>query len=70
MKGFAIYALDGDKLKPRTDYTVRKGGNGFGINENEVCYTLSCVDRHMVGICALSKLERGGALVKEGLFCD
>ena len=24
-------ALDGDKLKPRTDQ--RKGGNGFGINE-------------------------------------
>ena len=54
MKGFVIYALDGDKLKPRTDYTVRKGGNGFGINENEVCYTLSTVDRHMVGICAVS----------------
>ena len=37
MKGYVLIALDLDKLKPRLndDYTVRKGGNGFGINEKE-----------------------------------
>lgn len=39
-------ALDGDKLKPRTDQ--RKGGNGFGINEDGAGYTLTGVDRHGV----------------------
>jgi hypothetical protein len=39
-------ALDGDKLKPRTDQ--RKGGNGFGINEENVGYTLTVPDRHGV----------------------
>ena len=37
-------ALDGDKLKPREDQ--RKGGNGFGINEEGAGYTLTGVDRH------------------------
>ena len=39
-------ALDGDKLKPREDQ--RKGGNGFGINEDGAGYTLTAVDRHGV----------------------
>ena len=39
-------ALDGDKLKPREDQ--RKGGNGFGINEDGAGYTLTGVDRHGV----------------------
>jgi hypothetical protein len=39
-------ALDGDKLKPREDQ--RKGGNGFGINEEGAGYTLTGVDRHGV----------------------
>ena len=39
-------ALDGDKLKPREDQ--RKGGNGFGINEEGAGYTLTGVDRHDV----------------------
>lgn len=39
-------ALDGDKLKPRTDQ--RKGGNGFGVNEDGAGYTLTAVDRHGV----------------------
>jgi hypothetical protein len=34
-------ALDGDKLKPREDQ--RKGGNGFGINEEGADYTLTGV---------------------------
>jgi hypothetical protein len=43
-------ALDGDKLKPREDQ--RKGGNGFGINEEGAGYTLTAVDRHGVAYCA------------------
>lgn len=39
-------ALDGDKLKPRKDQ--RKGGNGFGVNEDGAGYTLTGVDRHGV----------------------
>lgn len=39
-------ALDGDKLKPREDQ--RKGGNGFGVNEEGAGYTLTAVDRHGV----------------------
>jgi site-specific DNA-cytosine methylase len=44
-------ALDGDKLKPRTDQ--RKGGNGFGINEDGAGYTLTGVDRHGVAYKAV-----------------
>lgn len=46
---FAVHdaiALDGDKLKPREDQ--RKGGNGFGVNEDGAGYTLTGVDRHGV----------------------
>lgn len=46
---FAVHdaiALDGDKLKPREDQ--RKGGNGFGVNEEGAGYTLTGVDRHGV----------------------
>lgn len=43
-------ALDGDKLKPRADQ--RKGGNGFGINEDGAGYTLTGVDRHGVAYAA------------------
>lgn len=44
--GEPCIALDGDKLKPRVDQ--RKGGNGFGINEEGAGYTLTGVDRHGV----------------------
>ena len=46
---FAVHdaiALEGDKLKPREDQ--RKGGNGFGVNEDGAGYTLTGVDRHGV----------------------
>lgn len=43
-----LWCGDGDKLKPRSNYNGRKGGNGFGISEDEVCYTETVVDRHMV----------------------
>ena len=45
-RGQNCIALDGDKLKPREDQ--RKGGNGFGINEDGAGYTLTGVDRHGV----------------------
>lgn len=48
--GEGVIALDGDKLKPREDQ--RKGGNGFGVNENGAGYTLTAVDRHGVAYCA------------------
>lgn len=44
--GEGVIALDGDKLKPRVDQ--RKGGNGFGVNEDGAGYTLTGVDRHGV----------------------
>lgn len=44
-----VVALDGDKLKPRADQ--RKGGNGFGVNEEGDGYTLTGVDRHGVAYC-------------------
>lgn len=43
-----LWCGDGDKLKPRSDYHGRKGGNGFGLSEDGSCYTLTVVDRHMV----------------------
>ena len=56
MKGALLVALDLDKLKPRKndDYTVRKGGNGFGINLNEVAYTVDTTIVHGIAICALA----------------
>lgn len=45
-QGESCIALDGDRLKPRVDQ--RKGGNGFGINEDGAGYTLTGVDRHGV----------------------
>ena len=49
-QGEPCIALDGDKLKPRTDQ--RKGGNGFGVNEDGAGYTLTAVDRHGVAYAA------------------
>ena len=50
-----LIAIDGDKLKPRLDQ--RKGGNGFGINEENVGYTLTVVDRHGVAVKVTPKDE-------------
>ena len=57
-------ALDGDKLKPREDQ--RKGGNGFGVNEDGAGYTLTGVDRHGVAYendhlneCEVARLLNG-----------
>jgi hypothetical protein len=53
-QGEPCIALDGDKLKPRTDQ--RKGGNGFGVNEDGAGYTLTAVDRH--GVAYGTKAKR------------
>lgn len=45
-----VIALDGDKLKFRYTTKDRAGGNGFGINEEGVGYTLNTIDQHMVAV--------------------
>ena len=50
MKIKKIWVLDGDKMKFRYHYGERVGGNGFGLSETDVSFTLNTVDRHMVGI--------------------
>ena len=50
-------ALDGDKLKPRTD--PRAGGNGFGVGEDGAGYTLTATDRHGVAY-GYEHYEAGG----------
>ncbi|MBQ4198656.1 MAG: DNA cytosine methyltransferase [Kiritimatiellae bacterium] len=58
-------ALDGDKLKPREDQ--RKGGNGFGINEEGAGYTLTGVDRHGVAYGIDQQGGKGGANTTESV---
>ena len=48
-----LYALDGDKWKERPEYRKRQGGNGFGLSEEGVMYTMTSVDRHIVALCAV-----------------
>ena len=45
-----VYALDADKMKFRHNWKTRKGGNGFGLSDEGVMYTLNTIDLHMVGI--------------------
>ena len=46
-----VIALDGDKWKVRPDGNyARKGGNGLGVSEAEVMYTLTTADRHVVAV--------------------
>ena len=45
-----IYALDGDKFKFRYNWAPRVGGNGYGLSEENVSYTLNTIDQHMVAI--------------------
>lgn len=54
-----VIALDGDKWKNFADIgKVRKGGCGFGIDEREVMYTLSCSMRHIAAIIPASTFNR------------
>lgn len=50
-----VFALDGDKWKPRRDFVqYAKSPHflhcGIGINEADVSYTLTTSDRHIVAI--------------------
>lgn len=45
-----VYALDGDKMKFRYTTKERSGGNGFGLSDEGVGYTLNTIDQHMVAI--------------------
>lgn len=55
----ALYALDGDKMKFRYNWKTRKGGNGFGLSEENVAYTLNTIDQHMVGIVYEERKDKG-----------
>ena len=46
-----VFALDGDKwkIRPMDNYELA-GGNGFGIGDGEVMYTLNTVDMHIVAV--------------------
>lgn len=58
-------ALDGDKWKNFADIgKVRKGGCGFGIDEREVMYTLSCSMRHIAAIIPASTFNRQNPTTK------
>ena len=50
-----VWALDGDKMKFRYNWKTRKGGNGFGLSDEGVMYTLNTIDQHMVGIVYAGK---------------
>ena len=45
-----VFAIDADKMKFRYNWKTRKGGNGFGLSNEGVMYTLNTIDQHMVGI--------------------
>lgn len=45
-----VWVLDGDKFKFRYNYSNRQGGNGFGLSDKDVSFTLNTIDRHMVAI--------------------
>ena len=45
-----VLVLDGDKMKFRYSTKERVGGNGFGLSNEEVMYTLNTIDQHMVAI--------------------
>ena len=60
-----VIALDGDKWKNFADIgKVRKGGCGFGIDEREVMYTLSCSMRHIAAIIPASTFNRQNPTTK------
>lgn len=54
-----ILVLDGDKFKFRYNWTPRVGGNGYGLSEENVSYTLNTIDQHMVAIVYGCKKRQG-----------
>jgi hypothetical protein len=64
-----VWAIDGDKFKFRYCWSTRKGGNGFGLSDEGVSYTLNTIDRHMVGIVKRVKsgtMGGGGIGLRKG----
>ena len=53
-----VYVLDGDKMKFRYTTLERKGGSGFGLSYDNVCFTLNTTDQHMVGIVYVKSRKR------------
>ena len=54
-----IYALDGDKWKYRpSDNYEHAGGNGFGVGDKQVMYTLDTTMVHAVAICPAAPSDR------------
>lgn len=54
-----VYALDADKWKYRpSDNYERVGGNGFGVGDKQVMYTLDTTMVHYVAICPAAPSER------------
>ena len=56
-----VFSLDADKFKFRYDWRPRVGGNGFGLSDKNVSFTLNTIDQHMVGIiyaCEKKKCEQ------------
>ena len=45
-----VFSLDADKFKFRYDWRPRVGGNGFGLSDKNVSFTLNTIDQHMVCI--------------------
>lgn len=48
--GGHVVLFDGDKMKFRFTDKPRVGGNGFGMGTENVSYTITSIDRHMVGV--------------------
>ena len=45
-----VLAIDADKMKFRYTTKERVGGNGFGLSDEGVMYTLNTIDQHMVAV--------------------
>ncbi len=50
-----VFALDGDAMKPRMSLGSKQGGNGFGLSFDQVSYTITKTDRHMICVVKLGK---------------
>ena len=46
-------------MKYRHNWSTRKGGNGYGLSDEGVMYTLNTIDLHMVGILYAEAKDAG-----------
>lgn len=42
-------------MKPRMSHNDREGGNGFGLSFDQVSYTITKTDRHMICVVRWGK---------------